>query len=331
MRKTSPPCLLLLAGLTLILATRAAAQSDDWQRIQPRSTFHLWSVDFLDARNGMAVGDFGVILMTADSGRTWKQRLSPNQLALRGVRAIDSNTAIITGFGGSIFRSTDTGTTWSRCDAGVTTNLTALDGCGNTVWIAGQDGTLLRSTDRGATWMQGRTGTRKLLSSVSFADSLHGWCCSPEGVLLRSTDGGSTWEEQRNPSSLSMTEVLALSADTALLTGYENLFFRSGDGGRSWTQVPAPPLDHAVFGRRPERGLWAVDRKGSIIEGLEHGARWTMRYAEAGLALHGATVTPSGTVLCVGENAAIVMKFMHATGKNPGNVKQKRGSKRSRQ
>jgi photosystem II stability/assembly factor-like uncharacterized protein len=57
----------------------------------------LLSVSFVDSRNGIAVGEGGMMLKTTDGGETWEIIDSGTDGTLLGVFMIDKNTAIAVG------------------------------------------------------------------------------------------------------------------------------------------------------------------------------------------------------------------------------------------
>ena len=119
-------------------------------------------------------------------------------------------------------------------------------------WIAGQAGYVLSTSDGGATWTKTTMKGRVNLTSVSFADTEHGfasgnWWTSEDigkaGPLLFSTsDGGATWKKSRVLAGVNgeMDHVVAIDADTACAVGctsemeHYGVVVRTTSGGSSW-------------------------------------------------------------------------------------------------
>jgi photosystem II stability/assembly factor-like uncharacterized protein len=63
---------------------------------------------FADALNGWAVGDEGVVMVTRDGGKSWRQQKQVTRNRLLRVQAADAKTAWISGMGGTLL-ATGTG------------------------------------------------------------------------------------------------------------------------------------------------------------------------------------------------------------------------------
>ena len=69
----------------------------------------LFSVSFMDERNGFAVGSGGSIVHTTDGGLSWTQEGGITRTNLLAVQYINSQTAIAVGEGGVVVRTNDAG------------------------------------------------------------------------------------------------------------------------------------------------------------------------------------------------------------------------------
>jgi photosystem II stability/assembly factor-like uncharacterized protein len=118
----------------------------------------LYSLWFKDNASGWAVGMDGIIIHTADGGKSWRKLESPlaaEKPTLYKVKVI-----------------------------------------GNRGWAVGQYGEYMCSTDGGMTWkkMTGSLMTRYWIRDLDFSDALHGIAVGEHGTIVRSEDGGQTWE-----------------------------------------------------------------------------------------------------------------------------------------
>ena len=57
-------------------------------------------------------------------------------------------------------------------------------------WVAADSGKIFRTVDGGSHWLNENTGVRSSLTSLDFADRLHGVAVGGDGVLLRTKNGG---------------------------------------------------------------------------------------------------------------------------------------------
>ncbi|TAK84484.1 MAG: glycosyl hydrolase, partial [Aquabacterium sp.] len=62
----------------------------------------------------VAVGEMGLMLASADQGRTWTQQPSPSSVMYTGVSFVDARTGWAVGHDGVIVATTDGGRSWKR-------------------------------------------------------------------------------------------------------------------------------------------------------------------------------------------------------------------------
>lgn len=189
----------IIAGETGILRTTDGGNS--WNR--PAGTAGIFkSVSFVDANNGTAVGQDGIVIHTTDGGATWTPQSSVPMKTLWGVSFSDANTGTAVGEGGTIIRTTNGGSDWIPQAGGTDQNLFCV--CfidASTGFVGGDDGVILRTTDGGTSWIKQSSGTTENLLGVHFIDASTGTAVGWNGTILRTTTGGVTWVVETNPSS----------------------------------------------------------------------------------------------------------------------------------
>lgn len=155
--------------LTGALASRGAAPAVVRRRtIAPAQTGPLGlrslrAMQLIAPTSGWLVGDGGLIMTTADLGRTWQT--AAGELPGGAGEYFDLHTVAVEG---------------------------------QTVWVAGTPGTrVFRSTDGGQTWTAHDTGSQVPISQLTFVDAQRGWAVGALGTILATSDGGETWQRQR--------------------------------------------------------------------------------------------------------------------------------------
>lgn len=139
----------------IALPTDLVLPEDVAEIVEPGDVL-LYDVDFVDAQHGWAVGEFGVLLATADGGQTWTAQKSPVETTLFGVHFTDPNNGFATGIEQVMLRTSDGGQHWEKVRVpgrkGFVLALFDVAVQGKVGWAIGDSGLLLRTTDAGASW-----------------------------------------------------------------------------------------------------------------------------------------------------------------------------------
>lgn len=259
----------------------------------------LWGLSFLDANNGVAVGDNSVIIRTTDGGANWTaidtaaQNINP--VILTSANWIDANTVWV---GGEFYTpnpngpatflvSTDGGLTYTNTLANSTTItddflaicfLDATHGYG-----VGTLGAIYYTADGGISWVSQRGGASEGLNQASFVDANNGFAVGLAGLIVKTTDGGNSWTELgNNPAAAGggMTDLLCVSfADTlhGWTGGTGGWVMRTIDGGANWT-IQTSPITGDVTGIvfLDASNGFAVGDAGGFMRTTNGGALWTL-------------------------------------------------------
>ncbi len=168
----------------------------------------LHGVAFVNAREGLAVGDLGTIVHTTDAGRTWTPMVSNSTgYTLNGVAFVTPTRAIVVGSAGRVLTGGGTGS-WLPLavdsDGGRGLNAVYFQDASRG-WIVGNAGLILRTTNGGGSWTRVTPAASTVdLESVWFprwtgggtppAEPYgRGWAVGAAGTILGSTDFGRTW------------------------------------------------------------------------------------------------------------------------------------------
>uniref|UniRef100_Q47GD3 Glycosyl hydrolase, BNR repeat n=1 Tax=Dechloromonas aromatica (strain RCB) TaxID=159087 RepID=Q47GD3_DECAR len=159
----------------------------------------LQDIAVWDGEHGLAVGNEGVVLRTADGGKTWQEvrDVPKSQVAnkLSRVRVAPGGVAVVSGEMGALLGTQDFGEHWKRLrpEEDQAWNDVALLPDGRRVAV-GEFGRITLSDDFGATWVDIKTPVEVSLMSVSFGDALNGLAVGLEGTVLITRDGGKNWK-----------------------------------------------------------------------------------------------------------------------------------------
>ncbi len=253
-------------------------------RVQERFlTTHddLFAVDGRHDGNRAVVGKFGMILLTTDGGKTWRERPSGTAKALSAIAFADPQHGFVVGSGGTVLETSDGGVSWKPQNSGTRDQLLGVCAVSPTVaYAVGAFGTVLSTSDGGEQWSRHELSWGKLipriikesgelepnLNAVHFVNGQTGWIVGEFGLVLESGDGGQTWSAQNYGSEL-------------------------------------PQLFDVTF--RDERAGWAVGQQGTLIQTLDGGKHWAGIDLGTKKNLYGITLDKERGVI-VGDGIAFV-------------------------
>ncbi|MPV57824.1 glycosyl hydrolase [Burkholderia sp. HI2761] len=247
----------LVACTALCVAAAALAQTGDgtvaaWAakpaRVWPAPT-HMMLTDATHAGTRIvAVGEHGVILLSDDDGRTWRQsRRVPVSATLSAVTFADAKHGWAVGQWGVILATGDGGETWEkqRIDTSVDQPLFSVfftserDGIAVGLWSL-----MLATHDGGKTWARvtlpkppgGGKADRNLYHV--FADASHAlYIVSEQGMVLKSTDGGAEWTYLPTGGKGTLWSGVAMPDGRIVVGGLLGSLFQSTDGGATWAAM----------------------------------------------------------------------------------------------
>jgi photosystem II stability/assembly factor-like uncharacterized protein len=190
-----------------------------------------------------ATGSHGVVLRSADSGKSWKRLHIPDgeSLDFRGVQAFGENIAYVMASG------------------------------------EGMNSGIYKTSDAGKTWTKQYSDARKafFLDAIACSDAIHCFALSdPVDVkfLFVATEDGEHWRElpgDNMPAALPNEGAFAASNSSLALQG-KNLYFGTGgpaarvfhssDLGRTWSVTTTP-----IYSGKPSAGIFSLAVDGDIV------------------------------------------------------------------
>lgn len=294
-----------LADLLSLAGTRSTAR--------PRFRF-LAITALKETETLIALTLAGTISRSADSGKTWVEVYSANNLPLFSLESFDDGkTLIATGFRGVILRSTDAGVTWIQRPSNTDQNLRPLiileDG--RTLFGFGRAGTIIRSNNAGETWGVLNSGTITSLNAFGVINQGKILVAGGnDGTIVRSTDAGETWATVPSGTDQPIRAISVLADDKSLvaLAGHTGIV-RSGDAGATWNAVPPPTTRNLTALKSLGDGstVIAVGSDGVVVRSIDRGDTWTVTSSGTNKDLHAISVLEDEkTLAAVGEGGVII-------------------------
>lgn len=216
----------------------------------------LNDVSFADDRHGWAVGHAGVVLHTADAGRTWALQRSDlaRDQPLLAVRFSDARHGVAAGLWSLVLVTEDGGRQWRevalpalpggrRSDLNLYGLFAARDG---RLFACAEQGKVMRSADGGRSWQVLDTGYRgSLWAGLELQDGslLVGGL---RGTLLRSVDGGASWTPLQAGHKSSITGLAQLPDGRIVVSALDGVVMVSTDDLRFKTRQSADRLSYTA-------------------------------------------------------------------------------------
>jgi photosystem II stability/assembly factor-like uncharacterized protein len=222
----------------------------------------------------VAVGERGVILLSDDAGRTWRQAQTvPVSVTLTAVHFASPTRGYAAGHSGVLLQSQDGGETWTRRLQGHEAATLVLQAAQALPASATQPRVLAaaqRLVD---------DGPDKPWLALHFSDAQHGLLLGAYNLALQTADGGTTWQALSprldNPQSLHLYTA-ASQGPAWLLAGEQGLLLQSRNGGASFERL-ASPYKGSYFTAQPlPDGEWLVaGLRGNVWRSSQAGQQWT--------------------------------------------------------
>ncbi|MCO5397529.1 WD40/YVTN/BNR-like repeat-containing protein [Ralstonia soli] len=303
----------LVAGIALCVASTAFAQSKGTVATWSAKPAHAWAAPthmmLLDATHAgkriVAVGESGIVLLSDDEGKTYRQARSvPVSATLSAVNFIDDMRGWVVGQWGVILATTDGGETWTkqRMDTAVDQPLFSVlftndhDGIAVGLWSL-----MLQTHDGGKTWTRttlpkppnGGKADRNLYHV--FADGKGALYISAEqGTVLKSTDGGANWDYLATGGKGSLWSGVAMPDGRVVVGGLLGSLFQSSDGGANWQPLTAETKSSITNLVATGKGLMAVGLDGLVLKQREDGAPFDIAQRPDRAALTAAVIDAGG-------------------------------------
>ncbi|MDE2584475.1 MAG: hypothetical protein KGN39_03680 [Betaproteobacteria bacterium] len=222
----------------------------------------------------VAVGEGGIVLLSDDNGRSWRQaKAVPTSVALTGVRFASANTGWAVGHSGVVLKSSDGGETWVRQLDGkqaAAIELAAADAA-----AAGSAAMTRRQRDA-----QGLVadGADKPFLDLHAFDDRHCFVVGAYGLAFGTRDGGQTWESMvgqiDNPKGRHLYSITA-TRDALVIAGEQGTLLQSEDQGLRFAPVPIA-YPGTLFGSvsTNDGALVVFGLRGNAFRSADQGRTW---------------------------------------------------------
>lgn len=248
----------------------------------------------------IAVGERGIILVSEDGARSWRQVPSPISVTLTSVRFADSQNGVAVGHGGTVLTTSDGGLNWQvRLDGRKAAEMVLAAAQTN-----GQPRTLRLAEQLVA------DGPDKPFLDAAYLSNDKVLVVGAYGLAFISEDAGATWspfnDRLNNPQGLHLYAIRA-KGNEVLIVGEQGLIFRSGDMGASFQKL-SPPYAGSFFTAEilSDRSVLVAGLKGNTWHGAADGSKWQKVETGQAVSITASQISAEGTVLLANQAGEIL-------------------------
>ncbi len=265
----------------------------------------------------VAVGNHGVVLLSDDDGKTYRQARSvPTDLTLTSTYFVDASKGWAVGHGGVVIATDDGGETWrvQRSDLRVDQPLFSVyfrDA--NDGWAVGLWSLALHTTDGGKSWATvtlppppGSKKADKNLYSIFPGKDGALFATSEQGLVLRSLNGGSDWTYVQTGYSGSLWTGVTLSDGAIVIGGLRGSLLVSNDNGATWMSSKSPLKSSITSLAQQSNGtVVAVGLDGAMLTSTDGGKDFSGNSRDDRAALTAVVSSKNGKTLLFSDNGPL--------------------------
>jgi photosystem II stability/assembly factor-like uncharacterized protein len=263
----------------------------------------------------VAVGAHGIVLLSDDGGRTFRQARSvPADVLLTSVSFVSDREGWAVGHWGSVLHTLDAGDTWKiqRIDSTVDVPLfSVLFKNEQEGWATGLWSTLLETKDGGATWTKvnlerPKDGPKVEINLFQIFSDRDGrlYITAEQGYVLRSEDSGAHWQYVATGYNGSLWTGVA-TPSAILVAGLRGSIYRSVDSGKSWKQINDPFKSSITDLVSDADKVVAVALDGVVLSSTDGGSGFTGTQREDRLAFTSALLERDNKVLLFSKHGVV--------------------------
>ncbi len=262
---------LLFAGTLWAEEPAARTEKAKWSELKPLAARSILLDTELCGKDLVAVGERGHVLVSKDSGSTWKQIHVPTRSML---------TALAVAEGGRL-------------------------------WAVGHDAVIMHSADGGESWTLQQFKPEELtpLFDVWFENASHGFAVGAYGLFYETQDGGKTWKKRFVDEEERHWYGITESPDgTLYVPGEFGAVFRSEDKGKTW-QVLTTPYEGTFFGSLAlkDGSLLIFGLRGNLFRSTDRGETWNTIKTGTTASLLGGVQMQNGTIVIAGLSGTLLI------------------------
>ncbi len=264
----------------------------------------------------VAVGERGVILISDDQGRSWKQSNVPSRAVLTGVFFHDRNLGWAVGHDSIVLKTTDGGESWKVTHFAPELEQPLFD-----VWFADADngmaigayGAVIVSADGGETWEESALDALEFGAVVNEQEEQTvEEAGSPEDdaeyEAEEDSEDDAFWVDEDLPVDYHLNVIVDDGNGHLLIAAEAGNIYRSDDGGDSWVLMPSF-YPGSFFGATvtDDGEVYVMGLRGHLFRSGDGGESWENLDTGVETSLNGAAALPGDALAVVGMSGTLLI------------------------
>ncbi|MBT0962948.1 WD40/YVTN/BNR-like repeat-containing protein [Denitromonas iodatirespirans] len=262
----------------------------------------------------VSVGEAGVVLLSDDDGKTWRQADVPASVSLTAVQFVDDSTGYATGHMGVVLKTTDAGAHWKTLLDGIRAAELTLKHAqaAHAALPAEADADRVKAADRQLknAELLVADGPDKPFLGLHFSDADNGFVFGAYNLILRTRDGGKTWtpwnDRVANPRGLHLYGMTSAQG-RLFLAGEQGLLLRADADGARFAPIDSP-YKGSYFGiERSGDVVVAYGLRGNAFRSTDGGDSWQKVDAGVNASISGAVALPDGGLMLLSQRGDLLV------------------------
>ncbi len=248
----------------------------------------------------VAVGERGIVVLSDDSGASWRQVQTPVSVTLTAVRFADARNGYAVGHGGSVLVTTDAGESWTL----------SLDGrrIAQLILATAREKGEARPIAYAERMVE--EGPDKPLLDVLVRAPLNAVVVGAYGIVLSTTDGGKTWsswgDQIQNPGALHLSAIRG-EGQQIVIVGEQGLVRISEDGGATFSVAQTPYRGSYFTAEIPSgREIVVAGLRGNALRSEDGGKTWTPLISPDEASITASAIQSDGHLVLVNQSGLIM-------------------------
>lgn len=255
----------------------------------------------------VAVGERGIVLLSDDNGKSWRQAEVPVSVSLTAVQFTDANTGWAVGHAGVVLVSHDGGEHWRVQLDGNRAAQLELQAARQQLSTASDPEAAAARVQTAERFVS--EGPDKPFLALKFVDELNGLIVGAYGLALRTDDGGRTWQSLMghidNPMGAHLYAI-ARQGEHWFVAGEQGFLARSDDAGQSFMALQSPYAgSFFALQIRDDGTLLAAGLKGNAFVSNDLGESFQPASVALPISFSDAIRTDDGQLLLVNQSGAL--------------------------